>query len=864
MNIPFIRFFKKEKPEESSVALASRPIVAVEKPASERLGKTVLPNSSRIVGLESSANLPIPAPATPTQTVLTPSRKISLGGSGSIAVEPKSSPSGSPAERTIGLLLADLVANIPTDVLKPAQVDPDHRVLLKASEVERGMATGRPTVLLRAIYKQAPELFTSEVPATDLREVALPFAKVVEQFATFQVRDDQITDREYPQVETPFLQVTMEDNARFGSPVAPAAAPKIPALQPAPIAEAKPAIAAPAKPAVTAESKSLAVAEAKPAVVAEAKPPVVAQAKPAAAPGTEPTAAADSKPAAAAAPKAIPPVKFSAPPPPPVPAPAPANVATPLPPPTPVIKAPLPLDQPPPSAPTAANISPNGTGGPAAERVPASSGPPVPTPLPSPLAPLPPTRIPFKITPPSNDLRAESKFPSPRANQEAGEFAGAGPCIALSLRNILRNVAPFQLTAPIDSVPENAQIEIPFSIVQPQLSLGRVALSPAQFQAALPEEHRALFKADPAGTPIPLALQDILQNLPSETLRLRGDQEEPEVADAFETPFSQKANEDAARLKVAAGPISRTTAGPSAPAPEAAAPVAAVAPPPAPATPKLAVGETPAAAQPAVAPKAPAPKPASAPAQPVAKAVVTSPKGDPAEPARVVPVVPKEAPAESPKVTVVLPKGTPAESAKVAPVGPPKEAPAESAKVAVVTPSKGTPAESAKVAPFEPPKETPELASAPKAEAAPTRKTAPAATATGIRTSLQNLLDTDEPLDAKSVVGHISRLAGVSACAIVFSDGLSLAGNIPAEYEGDALCALAPSILKRMSEQMVGAKFGALQSLTLCCGKTPLSLFAHGNICLAAIHSRGEITPEVRDRLGRTTQELARMYAEAA
>ena len=63
---------------------------------------------------------------------------------------------------------------------------------------------------------------------------------------------------------------------------------------------------------------------------------------------------------------------------------------------------------------------------------------------------------------------------------------------------------------------------------------------------------------------------------------------------------------------------------------------------------------------------------------------------------------------------------------------------------------------------------------------------------------------------------------------------------------------------------MVGAKFGALQSLTLCCGKTPLSLFAHGNICLAAIHSRGEITPEVRDRLGRTTQELARMYAEAA
>jgi predicted regulator of Ras-like GTPase activity (Roadblock/LC7/MglB family) len=671
---------------------------------------------------------------------------------------------------------------------------------LKASEVERGMATGRPTVLLRAIYKQAPEFFTSEVPATDLREVALPFAKVVEQFATFQVRDDQVTDGECPQVETPFLQVTLEDNARFGTPEAPAVAQKTPALQPAPVAEAKPAAAAPAKPVVTAESKPIAVAEAKPAVVAEAKLAVATETKPTAAPESKPAAAANSQPAVAAGPKAIAPIKFSAPP----PAPAPAHVAAPVPAPTPASKAAPALDLPPPSAPTAANISPNGTGGPAAERVPASSGSPVPTPLPSPLAPLPPTRIPFKITPPSSDLRAESKFPSPRANQEAGGLTGAGPCIALSLRNILRNVAPFQLTAPIDSVPESAQIEIPFSIVQPQLSLGRVAISPAQFQAALPEEHRALFKADPAGTPIPLALEDVLQNLPTESLQLRGDQEEPELADAFETPFSQKANEDAARLKVSAGPISRTAAGANAPVPEAAAPAAEAPPPPVPPTPKLAVGETPAAPLHAVAPKAPAPKPAPAPAQPVAKAVVT--------------------------------------------------------------PSQEAPAEIAKVAPAEPPRETPELASVPKAEAAPARKpaAAPAATATGIRTSLQNLLDTDEPLDAKSVVGHVSRLPGVSACAIVFSDGLSLAGNIPADYEADALCALAPSILKRMSEQMVGAKLGALHSLTLCCGKTPLSFFAHGNICLAAIHSRGEITPEIRDRLGRTTQELARMYAEAA
>jgi predicted regulator of Ras-like GTPase activity (Roadblock/LC7/MglB family) len=169
------------------------------------------------------------------------------------------------------------------------------------------------------------------------------------------------------------------------------------------------------------------------------------------------------------------------------------------------------------------------------------------------------------------------------------------------------------------------------------------------------------------------------------------------------------------------------------------------------------------------------------------------------------------------------------------------------------------------MAPVEPAKKKDKPAPAPKAEVAPATKPAtdtPAVATLGLRTSFQKVLDADELLDAKSVVVHVSRLPGVSACAIVFSDGLSLAGNIPEEYEADALCAMAPSILKRIDEQMFGAKFGALNSLTLFCAKMPVSLFAHGNICLAAIHSDGEISAEVRDRLDHTTQELARMYAQ--
>ena len=200
MNLSFLRYFKKDKAATGAVSVAYRPGPAIEKPASERFGKTVMPNSSRIVGLEPTRNFPVPAPFSE------PDRprcgRISLGGSASVAVAPIT-PGG---DRTIALQLVDLVPHIPGGMLQPAEIDPQHRVLLKASEVERGMATGRPTVLLRAIYQQAPELFTSKVDAADKTEVALPLGKVLEQFAAFQVRDDQICDQAVPQVETPFLK----------------------------------------------------------------------------------------------------------------------------------------------------------------------------------------------------------------------------------------------------------------------------------------------------------------------------------------------------------------------------------------------------------------------------------------------------------------------------------------------------------------------------------------------------------------------------------------------------------------------------------------------------------------------------------
>ncbi len=691
MNLPFLRYFnfKKNKGsgEEGGVAVASRPITAIEKPASERFGKTVMPNVSRTMGGgDPLATFPMAVPVgnpAPVPPVVSGPRKISLGGNGTIAVAPKAEAAAPVSERTIALQLADLVPLLPAGVLQPTPVDPEKRVLFKASELERGMASGRPTVLLRSVFQQAPDFFVNDVAASDLREVALPFGKVLEQFAAFQVRPDQQIDESVPQVETPFLKMTIEDGQRFG---------KAPAPIPGPV---------PAAPAAI-EPQATPVATAAPAVVTE------------------------SALEAPVAPKSIRPIRLTVP-----------NDGPPT---APSAPAPLRLETLPALAPLAAKkISPNGMGAPASERVPASCGPSVPTPLPSPFAPPPPpVRIPFKVSPPSNDLR-QSDESAPLPKPAAVAFSSNGPRVRLPLRNVLRGLSPFQLAGSVETVPETATVEIPFSIIEPQLSLGRIAVSPAQFQAALPEEFRALFKVEAEDQPVILPLQEVLQNLPNESLHLRGDQVETVLTETFETPFSTKAAEDAARMKVASGPIAKP-----------AAPVVAGVADPGPAP--IAVAD-----------------PGPAPAQEIELDAIS-----------------------------ILPGST--------------------------TPATTTPA----------------------------------------RNALQVAFDTDETLDAKSIVAHTSKLPGVGACAIVFSDGLSLAGNIPAEYQTEALCALAPSIVKRINDQMVGASLGPLNGITLYCAKTPVSFFAHGNICLAALHSAGEIAAEVRARLSCAVRELARMYADPA
>lgn len=688
MTIPFLSYFKRSKAEaKATVAATAKPVLPpLEKPSSERFSKTVMPNATRTVapqdpfqmaarstamgGQTAAATAVAPFPAEPRTISFAapaPAKSRDLPPAVALALEPN-------VERVISLELVDIVAGMPPGHVKSLGEDDNRRILLRASEVEKGMANGKPSVSLATIYEQVPEIFLRTITPSDTWQVQLPFAKVLEQFTNLHVRADQERHLIVPQVETPFLKVAVEDCSEFGTTMEP----------------------------LQMETGDLPVIRVEP-------------------PTAEAFAAAEPEPAL------DPRFQMS-----PAPSRAPSVTAK-----SPQSPTRIPF-----------KLSPNGTDAPAPESVPASSGPSVPNSLPPPQAPV---RIPFKMTPPSDDVRpkpepwltkeslaAESEAPVVPDAIPAAAAQPASPAevkIVLPLLPILRNLPPMQLTGDAGSVPAEARLELPFSLIEPQLATGRISVTAKVFEVSLPAEYRSLFQAGEGAVDVSLPLQEVLKNLPAASLRMRDDQVEQEAGQNFATPFSAKAEEDAQLLNVPLAPIAKPVVSPVA---EVMAPV-------------------------------------------VAPAAVAG--------------------------------------AGVSPASENKAADTDA---------------------------TPEV-----------EKTSDRP----LRSPLQVALDTDEKLDAKGVVALVNKIPGVKACAILFGDGLSLAGSLPAELETEGICAMAPSLIQRIENHLVDTKLGALRGMTLSCLKGAITFYMHENLCLAALHADVDLPGETRDKLGRIVHELSRKYS---
>jgi predicted regulator of Ras-like GTPase activity (Roadblock/LC7/MglB family) len=114
---------------------------------------------------------------------------------------------------------------------------------------------------------------------------------------------------------------------------------------------------------------------------------------------------------------------------------------------------------------------------------------------------------------------------------------------------------------------------------------------------------------------------------------------------------------------------------------------------------------------------------------------------------------------------------------------------------------------------------------------------------------------------AKDAVEKASALAGVESCSVIFSDGLSIAGNIPDSIHIEGLSAVAPTLLQKLDKHMLQTSLGPLLGVTVHGGDASASFFTAGNVCLTALHRGRDLCAQSRDELGRLTEELSRAYS---
>jgi predicted regulator of Ras-like GTPase activity (Roadblock/LC7/MglB family) len=508
MTIPFLDLVRKakEKFEAKRRPAGLAPLPSVQdKPESDKLAKRVMPYAVRTMTPEPSAPaLAASAIATRRISVTRPSAGAppDLGPRVGVSVDPR-------GERTLSLALSDVIAEMPNGYLKPHEsLDTSRRITLKAAEVEKGLAAGRPSISIAAIYQQAPEIFLHTVQPSDTAVVMLPAKKVIDELSHLRVREDQTAEPIMAQVETPFLKMMVEESAKFGTTLAPFTTTELPPL---------------------AEPVSRAPAAAEPAPVAAIRPP----------PTSWPV---QPPPVAPATSRTIPPPRIQTEP------TRDGSMAR--------------ITSVAPSAPAENKLEkslPIGTGGPAFPRVPASSGPPVPPAAPPAAAP---TRIPFQMPPSAVPPKVAAQTPAPTTPtttapvQETPKVVPVAatvaptqePMVVLPLCPILASLPPMQIAGDVTSVPADAKISFRMALIAPQLATGKVTIPPKDFHTALPEQYRGLFLPDVVEAPVQLSLPDVLANLPGDSLRMREDQEVTTPDETFETPFSAKAKEDAERF----------------------------------------------------------------------------------------------------------------------------------------------------------------------------------------------------------------------------------------------------------------------------------------------------------------------------
>ena len=370
-------------------------------------------------------------------------------------------------------------------------------------------------------------------------------------------------------------------------------------------------------------------------------------------------------------------------------------------------------------------------------------------------------------------------------------------------------------------------------------------------------------------TSVPIPLQEIFQNLPMNALALRDDQIVQETGPEIPTPFGQKAAEDAQRLQAEPAQVEPAAESVAEPLAEPARPttehipivgpeVTGLTPIPATVAPLPAIPTAPLPAPPKLAPMTKLERPVSPPSAPVPIAP------PPSAPVQILPPPLPPMVAPIPVVPVPIVPFSPAIESLMA-ASAEVDAPARTTTRIVL---------GASSAPMtvQPPLKPAQLHDPIATKAKPETTSIPLEPAgeeevverqpTGMA-ELQSIFMTDETLDAKKVVRLVSKLPGITACTIMFSDGLTLAGNFPKDLDGEGFSAMSPQFYRRAVAFTTELNLGEMQTYSVYTDRVVLSFFMQDDICLSVMQTGRGFLPGVREKLMSVTIELSRMYARA-
>lgn len=134
------------------------------------------------------------------------------------------------------------------------------------------------------------------------------------------------------------------------------------------------------------------------------------------------------------------------------------------------------------------------------------------------------------------------------------------------------------------------------------------------------------------------------------------------------------------------------------------------------------------------------------------------------------------------------------------------------------------------------------------------------------RRGLNRLLGVEhnEELTLQEIVRLTSQLQGVAGCILALSDGVFVTGQLPPHLDQETISVFAPELFNKVGTYTKELRVGEVTRLSVFTDQQPLSIFRAGDIFLVVIHDNRHFSKALLRRCERISQELAPLCRQRA